>query len=323
MKKTLIIYTTALIVVVLLIFILFKTRSPFGKANSSFASEPKKEITKIEMSDGLQKLTLEKSGEVWFTGGKGETRKSGILFILKVLQEIKIKSPVSNELFKSEILDKGVKPIRVKVYEKRKIIRSFIVYKTRSNIYGNIMKIREGTKPFIVYVPGYDGDIGSAFTLNELFWQPYSVFNLLPSEIKSVRFENFADSSNNFYLSITDRHYVLSDGRNNLTGWDSARVKRYLSYFTRVPFESWALDIDRDKQKAIEFSQPLYRITVTPVKGKVIVLSLWERIIQAGNSEIKDSDRLTGKTDDRDELFIIRYFDIDPIIKKRSYFYPE
>ena len=40
--------------------------------------------------------------------GKAEARKSGILFILRILQEIKIKSPVSPELFKSEITDKGI-----------------------------------------------------------------------------------------------------------------------------------------------------------------------------------------------------------------------
>ena len=36
-----------------------------------------------------------------------------------------------------------------------------------------------------------------------------------------------------------------------------------------------------------------------------------------------DSDRLWGKTDNSDELFIMRYFDVDPILKRRSYFFPE
>jgi hypothetical protein len=34
-----------------------------------------------------------------------------------------------------------------------------------------------------------------------------------------------------------------------------------------------------------------------------------------------DSDRLLAKTDENDEFFIMRYFDIDPLIKKRSYFF--
>ena len=85
---------------------------------------------------------------------------------------MKIKSPVSAELFDNEISSKNIVPVKVKVYEKGRNLKTFLVYKTSSNIYGNIMKIKERSKPFIVYVPGYEGDIGSAFTLNELFWQP-------------------------------------------------------------------------------------------------------------------------------------------------------
>jgi hypothetical protein len=312
-----------IIVVFLLLLILFKNSSPFGKSNSSFASEPKKEITKIVLSDDRQKLTLEKTEENWILNGKTEPRKSSILFITRILKEIKIKSPVSPELFEAEITVKGIKPVRVKVYEKRKLIKSFFVYKTLSNIYGNIMKIREGTKPYIVYVPGYDGDIGSAFTLNELFWRPYSVFNLLPSEIESVDFENLSDTISSFSIVTKNNHYTLSDGKRNLTGWDSTLVMRYLSYFTWIPFESWALDLTGEERKRIEAREPLYRITVTPARGTKIILTLWERMTGEGSSKIKDSDRLTGKIQRSDELFIIKYFDIDPLLKKRSYFFPE
>lgn len=309
--------------ILLLLLVIFKSRSPFGKGNSSFASEPKKEITKIEFSEGGRRLSLEKEGENWLINGKIETRKSGILFILRVLQEIKIKSPVSAELFESEITGKEIVPVRVKVYEKRKLLKSFLVYKTRLNTYGNIMKIKEGSKPFIVYVPGYEGDIGSGFTINELFWQPYTVFNLLPSEIAYVNFENLSDTAASFLIVNKNHHYVISGMTSDLTGWDSTLVTRYLSYFAWIPFESWAFEITEEEKKLVESQQPLYRITVNTTGGRKTVLSLWERITGENGTKTKDSDRLLGKTQNRDELFIMRYFDIDPLLKKRSYFFPE
>jgi hypothetical protein len=322
-KKTVFKSGFVIVAVSLLLLLLFEKRSPFGNGNSSFSSEPKSEITRIELSDGRQKLTIEKAGENWLLNGKSETRKSGILFITRILKEIRIKSPVSPELFETEITAKGIKPVRVKVFERRKLIKSFMVYKTPSNTYGNIMKIREGSKPFIVCVPGYEGDIGSAFTLNELFWKPYSIFSLLPSEIGSVDFENMSDTANSFSITIKDHLYTLSSGQKILTGWDSAYVERYLSYFARIPFESWAFEIEGEERRIIETSPPLFRITVTPVRGVKIVLTLWEKMTGEGSSKTKDSDRLIGKTDSSEELFIIRYFDIDPLLKKRSYFYPE
>ena len=310
-------------VVALILFIILKNRSPFGKSNSSFLSEPDQQITKIEFSEGSRKLYLEKDKDTWLINGKTEARKSGVLFILRVLQEIRIKSPVSSELFKSEITDKGIKPVRVKVFEKRKLLKSFLVYKTQSNIYGNIMKVNNSSKPFIVSAPGYEGDIGSGFTLNELFWQTYNIFNLMPSEIALVRLENMSDTASSFSIVNNNHHFILSDLSRELIGWDSAMVTRYLSYFARIPFESWALDMSEDQVKNVESQRPLYKLTVETVGQKKIILTLWERTKDENGVNSVDTDRMFGKTQERNELFIIRYFDIDPLLKKWSYFYRE
>ena len=322
MNKTILRSIILIILAIVFFLILIKTRAPFGKNNSSFASEPKEDITRIEFSQENKKLTLEKKGETWIINDKTEARKSGILFIIRILKEIKIKSPLSPELFKSEISGKSIIPVKVKVYEKNKLLKTFLVYKTGSNIYGNVMMIKGSSKPFIVYVPGYDGNIGSAFIMNELFWQPYTVFNLLPSEIASVKLENLSDSSSSFSITNRNHRYFLSHDAGNHTGWDSSLVVRYISYFAFIPFESWALDIGEAEQKSIEAQAPLYRISVSTTSGKQRILTLWGlQVVKNGSKEI-DSDRLLGKTDDRDELFVIRYFDIDPLIKKREYFYP-
>ncbi len=322
MNKRAVKYIIGLVILVLLLSLLFRNRSPFGRNNTSFASDPGKEITKIEFLQGNKSLTLEKSGENWLLNGSGATRKSGILFIIRVLNEIQIKSPVSPGLFESEITSKKIEQVKVRVFGNRKLLNSFIVYKTSSNIYGNIMKKAAGSKPFIVYMPGFEGDIGSAFTLNELFWQPYTVFNLLPSEIASVDFENLTDTVNSFTIENVNSNYKFSDKNRNISGWDTALVTRYLSYFTRIPFESWVFNISDEEKKKIETTLPVYTIKVKTNPGKEITLTLWPRIIQTGDSAFVDTDRLFGKTETRDEFFLIRYFDIDPLLKKRSYFFP-
>jgi hypothetical protein len=310
------------IAVVIILLIILKNRSPFGKNNSSFISEPERQITRIDFLEGSKKLYLEKDKDRWLINGKNEARRSGVQFILKILQEIKIKSPVSSELYKSEITDKAIEPVRVKVFENRKLLKSFLVYKTQSNIYGNIMKVKNTSKPFIVSVPGYEGNIGSGFTLNELFWQTYTLFNLMPSEITSVRLENMPDSSSSFSIVNNHHNFILSDLTKDLTGWDSTMVTRYLSYFARVPFESWALELSEDQKKYIEAQRPLYKLTVNTIEGLKTELILWEKMKDENGVKTVDTDRLFGKTQERDEIFIIRYFDIDPLLKRRTYFYP-
>lgn len=313
--------TALLLIIILILLFLVRGRSPFGKNQSSFASEPQKGITRIEFSDGGKRLSLSSRGGSWYINGRHEARKSGVMFMIHILTEMKIKSPVSPELFNAEITEKDIPPVRVKVFEDNKLLRSFIVYKTGSNRYGNIMKIRERSKPFIVCVPGYEGDIGSGFIMDEFYWRPYTIFNLLPSEISSVTFENFADASASFSIRRRDNSYIISDLKTDLSGWDSTRVNRYISYFTWIPFEKYALDIEENEKKMIESENPVFRIKVTKTKGEEMVLTLWGML--NNEKQIIDTDRLWAKTEDGKGIFIVRYFDIDPILKNRSYFFPE
>jgi hypothetical protein len=322
MNRKTIRYSVIVIPFLILVIYLFRERSPFGGGNTSFAAEPKIEITRIEFAEGKNTLTLEKAGEEWLVNKDLKTRKTGILFILKILTEMEIKSPVTPELFNKEIIENRIDPVRVRVFEKSKIIKSFLVYKTASNKYGNIMKIRESSKPFIVFVPGNEVEIGSAFTMNELFWQPYTVFNLLPSDIYSAALENLADTSSSFMIKNENQRFRLYGNPGELTGWDTSRLIRYVSYFAHVPFESWALNLSDDEKKNIEKEEPVYKITVVTSEGERKVVKLWQRSVDGNDVTKLDTDRLWAKTEGSAEIFVIRYIDIDPLLKKRSYFYP-
>jgi len=308
----------AVLLLLLAIILVVRGRPPFGSGESQFSAGQGREISKIEFSGKNKKIILERRKDTWTVNGIHEARKSGINFILRILTEIKIKSPVSQELFKTEIEGAGVEPVKVRVYAGSRLIRSFIVYPTRTNIYGNVMKRREGAKPFIVYVPGFDGDIGSAFTTSELFWQPYTVFNLLPGEISSVKLENFIDDRASFIITNNHSSYVFCGSDYVPLKCDSSMVRRYLSYFTWVPFEKWAFDLPEAVKAGILASTPAVKITVMKSDGHEVSLSLWEKLNDNGKGI--DSDRLWAGTADRPELFVMRYFDVDPILKKRSYF---
>ena len=311
-----------LLLVLVLIFI-FRYRLPSGNKNTSFAVDNQTDITRIEFSDKQNDLVLEKKENGWFVNGEYETRKSSISFILRVLGEMKVKSPVSPEKVKDDIIEKEITPVKVRIYGKSRLLKSFLVYKTPSNSYGNIVKLSERAKPFIVSVPGYEINIGAAFVLNDLYWRPFTLFNLLPSEIASVRFENLSDTTASFSVSAKNSHYSFSDLKSELSGYDSLLVKRYLTYFTWIPFETWAFDLAQEEKMSIESRSPLYNITVTDRTGKTTVLTLWGKELTENGDKVPDGDRLWGKTAGNDEFFIMRYFDIDPILKKRSYFFPE
>jgi hypothetical protein len=302
-----------------LLFLIFSKNTPFGRGNSSFAPDPGYEITSIVITDGTGELNLQKNNGKWTTGSGNDIRKNGITFLTSILEGMKIKSPVSEKMFLDEVTLKGLKPVKVRIYEKNKLLKSFYVYRTPSNIYGNIMKIRPGSKPFILYLPGFNGDIGSVFTVNKLYWEPYVIFNYLPSEILSVSVEHPSDSLSSFRITADNGSFSLEDGVPR-SEWDSVLVNRYISYFTYIPFDEWVFEMSEQETSIIENAKPLYIIRVDLKNGDNRILTLWEKTISKSDSLISDSNRLYGKIKGRDQLFIVRYFDIDPILKKKSYF---
>lgn len=323
MNRSIIKYLLVFVAVGAVVFFLLKDRNPFGKSNSSFGADTEKEITRIDLLQGEKKLSLEKKGEIWLFNKKEEARKSAVLFIIRTLREIKIKSPVSDEMFENEIVKKEINPVRVTVYSGKRIIKSFYVYKTGSNSYGNIMKMKVSSKPFIVHMPGFEENIGSHFVVNELFWKPYIVFNLLPSQISSVKFENLADTSSSFIINCSGGTYSLSDMKNKITGWDTSKVKRYITYYTSIRIESWAFELSEEEKRVIESEPPVYRISVKPQKGDEIILTIREKWITEEGKKTPDTDRAWAKTNSSDEISVMRYLDLDPIIKKRSYFFAQ
>ncbi len=317
-RKTLLFIAAGLAALALLLF-LARERRPFGTADTDFAVAEGAEITRIVLSSEGSSVILEKNdaGE-WMVNGTEEARKSSIVNIVRILAEMNIKSPVSPELFSAEVSTRGIEAVKVSVYGNRRLLRSFLVYATKSNVYGNIMKVSERSKPFIVYFPGFDGDISGVFTTNPLYWQNFTIFSHLPSSVKSVRLDNFSDTASSFMLKRKGDDFVLSVNGKEINEADQEKIKRYISYFTRVPFEDWAFDITEREKSEIESSVPAYEITLTPVDGDSVVLKLWHRF--SGSDPVPDTDRLWGKSKVNDNIFIVRYFDIDPLLKKRSYF---
>jgi hypothetical protein len=321
MNKILIRYVLFCIITAAVIFILLKGRSPFGRLNSSFSCDRNREITRIEISGADKEIDLIKNAGKWTVNNEEEARENAIDFMIRILYEIRIKSPVSDEMFEEVNTKKGVTPERIKVFDRRRLLGSFFVYRTESNLYGNIMKKKSGSKPFITYVPGYEGNIGYFFNPDELFWKPYVLFRYLPSEISEVRLEDFSQPQNSFSIIKKGTAFVLTDLERELPGWDTMKVARYLTYLFNIPFERWAPELTTAEAEEIVKENPLFRITVKDLRGMEQIVRLWQRWNYVEGKKVADEDRLWGMTGRAGHICILRYFDIDPLLKKRIYFF--
>jgi hypothetical protein len=186
-----------------------------------------------------------------------------------------------------------------------------------------MMKIKPSSKPFIVYLPGSDDNIGILFSPLIRSWQPFTAFRILPSEIESVSVENHGDSASSFLILNKGGVYSIHGDPKESAQYDSIKIKRYVSYFTNVPFEGW--DFSPGDARAGSGHEPgaFMTIKVGTRGGDTISIQLYEKQKVENGKTIPDTDRLLGELNDGRGIFVMRYFDVDPILKKRSFFLRE
>jgi hypothetical protein len=319
--RRLVIILLGVAIMLALILVTGKKKSPFGKSNSSISVPADVQIDLITMERDGSLLSLSRENDrKWIINGKTEARSSAVSFILQTLHTIEIKSPVTDQYFRENIEEPGISPVKVEAFSSGRRVSSFMVYRYSDSPLGNIVRRKAGSKPFIAHIPGYDLNPGSHFITDARFWIPYNIFSLDPADIDTVRFTSGGREIPDLLIASGQRGYDLFIGGERPERADTTAIRRYLAYFTFVPFENWAYELNDEQKLEIIANEPAYVIGVTGKDGLRQKLVLWKRYIDENNGRDEDTDRLWGSLNGGADIFIARYFDIDPLLKSPDYF---
>lgn len=309
----------ALLLILIAIVIVFKVRVPYGRSNSGFAIDWVDDVNSIRISEKDKTLLLEKSGNDWEVNGLFIARKSAIDFILKAIASVEIKSPVSDDLYSELVEVKHIEPLRVQITGRKKA-NNYLIYKNPDSPYGSIFRKSLKSKPFFVTLPAYDIDPGYNFVTDSKFWMPYYIFNLKPDIISSVELIYKDPGMNDILIVTGNKENSLFINGSPSVDAKQDKIRRYITYFTFIPFETWAIDSDKETVAKIINSEPEIIIKVGLSDGNKVVARFWTRLIDTPGGPAPDTDRLYGALDGGSDVFIARFFDIDPLIKSAEYF---
>ena len=281
-------------------------------------------VSLVTLETKEEKVELQKEETIWKVNGENEVRTDAIRMLLETLSRISIKSTVSESLFQNDWKEDSASVIRIKIKENPGGLKSYLVYPVNSNPYGNYFKKREGGTAYIVNIPGYSGDVGSLFITHEKYWLPHLVYTYQPSEIREVKMIVFSNDEQSFKIlqdSLGSIRFLSYPAEKPVESMDTLKVLRYLSYFINLRFERWAFDLDSVNRNDILSSQPLHELSVTDKFGKTVHLTTYPIIRKTGDNEADiDLNRIYARMNNESDLVVIKYVDIDPILKVRSYF---
>lgn len=315
---------TIKIIFFLLLFvaaIVFISRACLDQVPEFAVKNPEK-IKQIILKSDRGIVKLEKTGDIWMLNGTEEARMEAIKAILKTLSNIEIKSPLEQNSFNEIVSEEEIEVVEVNISGSILPLKKYFVYKVSANPYGNIMIEGGKNNPFIMHLPGYGGDISVFYNTQINYWKPHIIFQYSINDIFSIELENVNEPQNSFRISRNDSGgFILENlnGKEVLENVDSERITRYLSYFRRIRFEKYLnpdVEIDRD---SITKAPVIYTLTLRDVNDDEKVICIFPVYLDEESKEM-DSNVAYASISWENELILVKYFALDPILKNLDYF---
>jgi hypothetical protein len=328
-RNTIILIIVALLGGVVIFLASRNSKSSMKKELRDFAIEDTASITKIFMvrKDNEQVL-LTREGNRWQVNGKYLARPDAIDNLLKTLNRVRVKSPVSNSMMENALKMLATRNTKVEVYAGKKLIRTIYVGGPTQDQMGTFMMIEGSSVPFVTHIPGFIGYLSSRFFIDERGWRTTELLRYNFNDIKAVTVENPARPEESFRVeNLGNNQYEVKSlsGRVSPAPLDTVGTKFYLSQFEKLNFEFFTDSIPASDKTYVETTPPFRTVLIEDRFGVQRSIKAWPRSGMGktdvdGNTLKWDDERMWGLIDNKDWV-VIQYYVFNPIFLKFDDFF--
>jgi hypothetical protein len=336
MKKNKLNLLIAVVLAGIAVYFLFRNNfSTVRKEDRDFAIEDTASVTKIFIADrNNNTVTLDRKGPgEWQLNGKYETRQQSVGFILDCLKKIRVQTRVPKNSFNTVVRELSSTGIKLEVYQhnEEKPVKTYFIGGSTQDVLGTYMMLSNSTVPFVTEVPGFNGYLTPRFSPVERDWLIPEMFDLPPSEIRSVTMEYLFHPENSFTIERNGSSYkVFSPSQNKeVKKPDTLRISNYMAGFTNLNFEGWDHSLDEKQTDSLRNAQPATVLTIVDMKGNKTIVPMYLKPVTStslAQSDEKgqplkfDIDRMYAFIKNGKELVTIQYFVFNRIFASISDF---
>jgi hypothetical protein len=315
-RNTIIIGLIVVLAVIAVVLVSRRSSSTIRRELRDFAVEDTASVDRIFMvRKDNQQVLLTREGDHWMVNNKYEVRPDAIDILLKTLNRLRVKSPVSSSMLDNAVRMLATRNTKVEVYRKNKLLKTIYVGGPTQDQMGTFMMLEGSSAPFIVHIPGFIGYLSTRFFIEEQGWKSTVIYKYNFNDIKSVTMVNPADAASSYRLNSEGQNrFSLQrpDGAPFPGVLDTVSVKFYLSQFERVNFEFFADSLTAKVRDSLLSLTPYRTLLLEDRNGKVKSLSAWKRPSfgkpdSDGNPQEFDGERLWALID-KQKWVVIQYY---------------
>ena len=163
------------------------------KDEKDFAVTDTSLIQKIFITDkGKHQILLTREKNIWKVNKKYIARKDAIDLLLAGMQDIRVNRPASISEHNNVVKEMASSALKVEIFTKEKEpVKTYYVGSIAKNYQGNYYLMEGSEQPYVVEIPGFNGEVSVRYIKDEMDWRDRTICKLLPSEIKSVEVTYF------------------------------------------------------------------------------------------------------------------------------------
>ncbi len=295
-------------------------RGTIKEERRDFAVEDTASITKIFLVNKAQKsvtLTRVSKGR-WKVNEKYYARRDLINVLLKTINLLKVKSPVSKASRNNVITRLASGATKVEIYQGAdEPAKVYYVGGATQSTMGTYMLIEGSSEPFITHLPSFFGYLSTRYVTNLDLWRDKTFIDLQFKDIRSVQIEFPGDPTYSFSIvKKPDWVYELKSLHNDsiIEDYDTIALRVYLTKFKNIQFEGFANQKSQQYVDSIFDANPVHMFTVENMDGETNYMQAYlkpdeeDRLDINGNPIVYDVDRLYARINGGSELVTIQYF---------------
>jgi hypothetical protein len=319
-------------------FILNNKKGTIKETLRDFAVEDTASVDKIFLADKQgNSVTLERNpnGISWTVNGKYLARIDAIQTLLVTIRKVDIKEPVGKKAQDNIVKQLAADAVRCEIYSKGELVKAYYVGSQTQEMTGTYMilidpeTMKPSAKPFITYIPGFEGFLTTRYFTQEKMWRDRTIMQYIPTDIASVKLEVPDQPDLGYELKIhgnNDYEVTMLSGK-KVADIDPVAVKQYLSYFQQVNFESLDMGMSQKEIDSTLRSTPINILTVTDNKGKVNRTKFYARktkkddILGSDGKPLKyDLDRMNALLESTSDFVLVQYYVFGKMMPPADYF---
>ena len=300
-------------------------KSTMDPAYTHFGIRDRGKVDSVMLQQADDSVKLHRKEDTWFVNENTYARDKAIQQLFNLLEDIRIEAPAP-EKNRDELLGMiQENPVRVRIYDDKQLIRDYWVEQSPAKEGMTYMMVQGSRQPFLMHLPGFQGDLAPLFRVESEYWRDRTLFDYSGPDLKTIEVMYPADSASSFMLAYHQDQFVLKTPKDPQTlSCSSNKAARYFSYFANVRFESVVTN-NPLLADSLRQSQPYCTIELQDVKGKRRKLLTYRKESTSGKDAFGqqspyDLNLLYGRFEDSEEILLIKYTEIDPLLKEINYF---